>query len=260
MSIADTAAGGSVTVNAAALAAGATLSLSGSAAETVNNLVGNVAATGLSGALNVTTGAATALSIATGTGSSTINASAMTSGETVTLTGTHAATVLVGGNLAAASDTGALTVTATGTTSHSITTGSGKDSITATHGGDTIEPGGAGTTIDVSGHSAADTFVYAATSDSPNNGGGRNTITGFIAGAGGDLLDLHLLNPNLSIQGQLLPGNTVAADSIAWLYSGGNAMIYVNDTTGSLKTNSTKLMEITLNGVSSGMIGANFHT
>jgi hypothetical protein len=43
----------------------------------------------------------------------------------------------------------------------------------------------------------------------------------------------------------------VAADSIAWLYSGTNAIIYVKDTTHSLNKNSTNpnLMEITLNGV-----------
>jgi hypothetical protein len=92
----------------------------------------------------------------------------MTSGQTLTLTGSRAATLSVGGVLDAHSDTGALTVTATGTSGHSITTGSGKDSIIAVFGGDRIQAGGGGDSINVLGHSVADTFVYTLTSDSLN--------------------------------------------------------------------------------------------
>ena len=48
-----------VTVNATALAQNTTLTLSGSAAETVTGLVGNLNVGALTGALNVTTGNAT---------------------------------------------------------------------------------------------------------------------------------------------------------------------------------------------------------
>jgi len=118
-------------VNAAALGAGALLTLAGSSADLVTGLTGNLSATSDSGALGVTTGATTALSIATGTGLSLIDASAMTSGDTLTLTGAHNAELTVGGNLAAGRDAGALIVIATGTGPQTIETGSGADWITA---------------------------------------------------------------------------------------------------------------------------------
>jgi hypothetical protein len=116
---------GTLNVNAGALAAAALLTLSGSEKFAVTGLQGNLAATNVTGALNVTTAAASALSIATGGGTDTITASAMTQGETLALTGSHAATVAVGGNLAAGAYTGKLTVTASGTAPHAITTGTG---------------------------------------------------------------------------------------------------------------------------------------
>ena len=73
----------------------------------------------------------------------------MTQGETLALTGSHAATVAVGGNLAAGAYTGKLTVTASGTAPHAITTGTGADSITAAHGADTVTAGAAADTINV---------------------------------------------------------------------------------------------------------------
>ena len=102
------------------------LTLSGSAAETVTNLGENIVATGLTGALNVTT-KTNGLSIATGAGPNTIDASLMTGA--LTLTGSTAATVTAHGNLIATNDSGALTVTTTGTT-QTVTTGTGNISIT----------------------------------------------------------------------------------------------------------------------------------
>jgi hypothetical protein len=78
------------------------------------------------------------------------------------------------------------------------------------------------------------TFVYAATSDSFNKGAGDDTIKGFPVSLK-DLLDFYLLNQNLRSLGQLT-GNTVNADSIPWIYSKFNAMLYVNDTNGSLNS------------------------
>jgi Ca2+-binding RTX toxin-like protein len=181
----------------------------------------------------------------------------MTSGETLTLTGSRAATVTVGGNLSAGSDTGALTVTATG--SGTIQTGNGADSIMAALGGDTIQGGGGGDNINVSNHTVLDSFIYAATSASLNTVAGHDTITGFSAGLN-DRLDFSQLNPNLTIQQAPLPsGSTVAADSIAFIYTlAGNAMVYVNNTASALATSNTSLMEITLTGVSSGLTASNF--
>ncbi len=254
MSIVDTTAGGSVTVDATALGT-KTLTLKGSASEAVNNLTSNVVATGLSGALSVTTGATVGLSIAAGTGSTIINAAGMTSGETLTLTGVHKATLSVGGSLAASGDTGALTVTATGTAAHTIQTGSGADSISATHGGDTIQGGGGGDSIDVLGHTVADTFAYAAKSDSPNTTAGHDTITGFAAS---DLLDFSKLNPLLTIGGQVSSGGSIAANTIDWVNLGGSAMVYVNDTNHAYTTTNSNLMEITLAGMTGSLSAHNF--
>ena len=169
-----------------------------------DRIAGNLVATNVTGALNVTTAAASALSIATGGGTDTITASAMTQGETLALTGSHAATVAVGGNLAAGAYTGKLTVTASGTAPHAITTGTGADSITAAHGADTVTAGAAADTINVSGHTLADSFVYQTVADSPNTSSGHDTITGFLAGTGtgaiNDTLDFSaILGPTYSL-------------------------------------------------------------
>ena len=72
-------------------------------------------------------------------------------------------------------------------------------------------------------------------------------------------MDLSPINQNLAIQGQLASGtSTVAADSIAWLYSGGGAMVYVNDTASALSVVSASLMQISLSGLSSGLSTKNF--
>ncbi len=67
---------------------------------TVSGLIGNLDATALSGALNVTTGTVAGLSIATGSGTNTINAEALTNDQVLTLTGDDAASVtLTAGDL-----------------------------------------------------------------------------------------------------------------------------------------------------------------
>jgi hypothetical protein len=246
---------GTLNVNAGALAAGTLLTLSGSEKFTVTGLQGNLAATNETGTLNVTTAAASALSIATGGGADTITASAMTQGATLTLTGSHAATVAVGGNLAASAYTGKLTVTASGTASQAITTGSGADSITAANGADTITAGAGADTIKVSGHTLADTFVYHAVGDSPNTSSGHDTITGFLAGTGtsaiNDTLDFSaILGPTYSVQALGSTSTKVNPDSIAWLFnsSANQTLAYVNATGGALSQTSNKLMEVALVG------------
>jgi hypothetical protein len=246
---------GTLNVNAGALATGTLLTLSGSEKFAVTGLQGNLAATNVTGTLNVTTAAASALSIATGGGADTITASAMTQGETLTLTGSHAATVAVGGNLAASAYTGKLTVTASGTASQAITTGSGADSITAANGADTITAGAGADTINVSGHTLADSFVYNAVSDSPNTSSGHDTITGFLAGTGtgatNDTLDFSaILGSTYSVQALSSTSTQVNADSIAWIFNSNanQTLAYVNATGGALSQTSNKLIEVALAG------------
>jgi hypothetical protein len=257
ITIADTSTG-ALTVDATALAAGKTLTLSGSAAETVTHLIGNVAATNVTGTLNVTTGATSALSIATGGGPDTINAAAMTQGETLTLTGGHAASVTVGGNLSAGSYTGNLTVTASGTAAHTITSGRGNDSITAAHGGDTIAAGGGADTINVSGHTTTDTFSYNSVNDSLNPGS-YDRITGFTdthdSGSFNDVLNFSNVSGLTTIQGGLNNAHqNVNAHSIAWFYDAVNnqTLAYANTTGSNLAQSSSSLMLVDL-------VGGNFH-
>ena len=106
---------GGVSVNATAMAPGKTLTLLGSGAETVTNLAANIVATGLTGALTVSSTKTNALSITTGSGGTTINDTGMTGVLTVTGVGATTVTGLTG-NLTATGESGALTVTTTGAT------------------------------------------------------------------------------------------------------------------------------------------------
>ena len=169
--------GATLNVNATALADNAALTLAGSAAETVTGLQGDLTATGVSGALNVTTVAvASGLSIATGGGSNTITATALTAGQTLTLTGSSAATMTLSagaasGNLAAGTYTGNLTVTG-GTGANTITVGNGANTIT----------GGGGADI-LTGGTGSDTFNFS----SAVNLGAATTIAG---NAGNDTIQM----------------------------------------------------------------------
>ena len=226
-----------LSVNATALADNLTLTLAGSAAETVTGLRGDLAATGVSGALNVTTVAvASGLSIATGSGSNTITATALTTGQTLTLTGSSAATVTLNagassGNLAAGSYTGNLTVTG-GTAANTITAGNGTNTIT----------GGGGADI-LTGGTGSDTFNFA----SAVNLGAATTIAG---GAGNDtiqmtaaatLTDAGFLNAS-SVETLRLTG----ASTITLGTNAASAGI-VNVVTGAAATSITDSNGVTLN-------------
>jgi hypothetical protein len=304
MSIADSTGGGSVVVDATALGGSSSLTLTGSRPETVNNFLrGTINASGLTAGsqLNVTaeglgsittggaattitdnatggltvnegagaltlTGAAGTTTVNTGAGSTSIvdnatgalsvNAAALTASHTLTLSGSGSANVTgLRGNLAAGADTGALNVTATGTSAQTIRTGSGADTITAGKGGDTIQGGGGGDTINVSGHTTADTFAYAATSDSLNTTTGHDTITGFIRA---DVLNFSQISKTLKVQGPVASGSSIAAKTIAWVNLGSSDIVYVNNTSGTLASNSPLLMEIALNQVTGSLSASNF--
>jgi Ca2+-binding RTX toxin-like protein len=152
--VTDTATG---SLNIAAGALTGALTLSGAEDFSVRGLKSNLTATTVTGALNVTTGAVTALTIATAGGSvstNNIDASAMTSGQSLALTGSKAATVKVGGNLSASAYTGNLTVTGN-SAANTLNGGAGADTLIGGAGNDTLI-GGAGN----------DTAFYAGTDPS----------------------------------------------------------------------------------------------
>lgn len=89
-----------------------------------------------------------------------INAQALTAGQSLALDGSFAATVtLADGNLSASSATGKLTVTG-GTAANTITLGSGGDTVNAGDGADIIT-GGAGVDT-LNGEDGNDTFLYGS--------------------------------------------------------------------------------------------------
>ena len=245
-----------VTVNATALANNTALTLIGSAAETVTGLVGDIAAGSLTGALTVTTGDATDNTISITTGSAatsitdsfntdtvTVNATALTA-NTLTLSGSAAATVTLGtgGNLAAGTDTGNLTVTG-GSANNTITTGSGNDTI----------KGGAGADL-LTGGAGSDHFVFAATSDSTV--ASHDTITDFVHGV--DIIDTSAITGATAVGGLITGGAQVAANSIVWIQSGSDTIVYVNST-GVAENQGSADMEIVLtNVVASTLTSADF--
>jgi len=131
-----------IAVHAAQLADGKTLTLAGPADFTVDNLVGDLDAKGLSGDLDVTTADVADLSITTGAGANTIDATALAGGHTLDLEGDDDASVsLTDGNLDAHTDTGVLTVEVLvngATSANTITTGSNDIHVTGDELGDDI--------------------------------------------------------------------------------------------------------------------------
>jgi Ca2+-binding RTX toxin-like protein len=132
--------------------------------------------------------------------------------------------------------------------------GSGNDMITVGdnstlkvgNGNDTMT---LGTSDAVTVGTGQDTFIYTEL-------GGNNSIAGFLASK--DSIDFSQINPNLSVPNAPLSGNTVAPDSLGWVYVGNSATVYMNDTTNPLAISSPLLTDITLTGVSSGLSAHNF--
>ncbi|MGA8001649.1 MAG: M10 family metallopeptidase C-terminal domain-containing protein, partial [Pseudolabrys sp.] len=225
-----------------------------SAAEVVTGLVGDIAAGTLTGALTVTTGdaadngisittgsAATAITDNFNTDTVTVNATALTA-NTLTLSGSAAATVTLGtgGNLAAGTDTGSLTVTG-GSGANTITAGSGNNTITGGGGADVLT-GGAG----------IDHFVFAAISDSTV--ASHDTINSFVHGT--DVIDTSAILGITAVQGLIAGATQVAAHSIAWIQSGADTIVYANNT-GVAEAQAAADMAITLTTITASTLAAN---
>ena len=215
-----------VPVNASALGDDHTLTLTGTAAFTVSNLIGNLEASAVNGGLNVTTGSVAGLSIATGNGANIIDASALTNNQVLTLTGNDAATVtLTAGDLTATADSGALTVIVADdglASSNTIATGSNAISITdaATVTADAIAVDAAAladdTLLTLTGSSLAAFTVsnLIGNLEASAVNGGLNVTTGSVAGLsiatgnGANIIDASALTDN---QVLTLTGNAAAA-------------------------------------------------
>ena len=144
-----------VTVDAAALAEDATLTVRGRSAFEVTDVVGDLLGYYVQNNLIVTTGDATddAITIGIGAGSAQITGTAADDTVTVEAGGLEALATLtlqgasdfevnnLRGDLAAGSATGDITVTATGTQGQTLETGSGADVLTLGDGDDSVTAG-----------------------------------------------------------------------------------------------------------------------
>jgi hypothetical protein len=214
-SITDTHSGATVDVHASALTNNTTLTLTGAADEVVTGLIGDLNASSDTGTLTVTTGSNSvdhAVSITTGSGNAsitagglgdtvTIDASAMSSGHTLTLSGSDVANVTLGsGGLSASSYTGNMTVSA-GMGAKTITLGSGTDTLITGSGNETIT-GGYG----------SDTFTTHV-------GDGNDTIHGGIGASWINTIDLHSGTASLGTYGTdwtltISTGSIVSNDTV----------------------------------------------
>jgi hypothetical protein len=257
-SISDSFASDVVSVNAAALADHVGLTLAGGASFTVTGLRGNLDAAAVGGALTVTTASvASGLSIATGSGSTTVDASALVAGESVTLTGSHAATVtLAAGNLSAGLYTGDLIVTG----------GSGANSIVVGHGSQNTIKGGDGADV-ITGGQGNDRIVFDFASESTWTA--PDTIVSFAGGTGSDrdLIDFTNIAGIASSGGVPyfrgdVSGQSLAPHTLGYFESGGDTWIVVNTEDQEMSfaqiASGEADMAIILVGTSLGLVSSNF--
>ena len=173
----------------------------------------------------------------------TINATAITA-NTLTLSGSAAATVTLGtsGNLAAATDTGNLTVTG----------GSGVNTITVGSGNNTIIGGGGADVL--TGGSGADHFVFNAISDSTV--AAKDSINNFVHGT--DLIDTSAIVGITAVQGLISGATQIAAHSIAWIQNGADTIVYANNT-GAAENQAAADMAMTLKLITASVLaGSDF--
>jgi hypothetical protein len=210
-----------VTIDGSALADNTLLSLAGSAAEVLNNSIGDVSASGLSGSLTVNIANANSQSydhsVSIVTGSGTTKVSDNSSADTVNVTVTGADTVMLSGSA-----------------SFVVKSGTGANQITGT--------GGTG----------RDTFVYSATTNSTP--AAHDTISAFST-ASDQLNFAAIAGLNNSIESVAVnfltsTPTSIAAHSIDVISSGGNTILYANasSATESISRNRED-MQINLSGV-----------
>ena len=134
----------------------------------------------------------------------------------MTLTGSAGAAVTLGsgGSLAAGTHTGNLAVTG----------GSGINTITVGSGNNTVIGGGGADVLN--GRSGIDQFVFNTTSDSTV--AAKDSINNFAHGA--DLVDTSAIAGITSVQGLISGATQVAPNSIAWIQSGADTIVYFSNT------------------------------
>jgi Ca2+-binding RTX toxin-like protein len=223
--------GDTVTVNANAMADYTSLTLTGSATETVNNLQANVTASGTSGAVNLSYKdvADNAATISTGSGTTsvagssnsdtlTINASSLAQNTTLTASGSanQVMTNLVG-DISATNLSGTLNVTTGDAADNgiSLATGSGATTINASGSGDTVNTNAVAlaqdTSLTLTG-TAKQTVTNLVGDVAATNSSGTLTLT--TADAANDGINIAIGSNNAYINGTA-SSDTLSIDASA---------------------------------------------
>jgi Ca2+-binding RTX toxin-like protein len=121
-------------------------------------------------------------------------------------------------------------------------------------GNDTIQGGGGADTL--FGGAGADRFVFASVSDSTV--ASHDTISDFVHGI--DIIDTSAISGATAVQGLISGATQVAAHSIAWIQSGADTFVYINNS-GIAQNQGSADMEIILTAVTANTLTASdfFH-
>jgi len=128
----------------------------------------------------------------------------------------------------------------------------GNDTISGGDGNDTIN-GGGGADL-VTGGTGADRFVFNAASDSTV--ASHDTISDFVHGS--DVIDTSAIAGITAVQGLISGTTQVAANSVVWIQSGADTIVYANSTGTAEDQGSANMQIILANVTASALVGTDF--
>ena len=130
----------------------------------------------------------------------------------------------------------------------------GSNTLEGQGGNDTIRGGGGADTL--IGGTGGDRFVFASVSDSTV--ASHDTISDFASGV--DIIDTSAISGVTAVQGLISGTTQVAANSIVWIQSGADTIVYINNSAVAQNQGSAD-MEIVLTAVTASTLNASdfFH-
>jgi Ca2+-binding RTX toxin-like protein len=130
----------------------------------------------------------------------------------------------------------------------------GSNTLDGQGGDDTIRGGGGADTL--IGGTGGDRFVFASVSDSTV--ASHDTISDFVHGV--DIIDTSAISGVTAVQGLISGTTQVAANSIVWIQSGADTIVYINNSAVAQNQGSAD-MEIVLTAVTASTLSASdfFH-
>ena len=132
-------------------------------------------------------------------------------------------------------------------------TGNGSNNTLEGQGGnDTINGGGGADRL--TGGTGADHFVFNAASDSTV--ASHDTISDFVHGS--DVIDTSAIAGITTVQGLISGTTQVAANSVVWIQSGADTIVYANSTGTAEDQGSANMQIILANVTASALVGTDF--